>query len=82
MTTVAIIVAALVVRAAVLEIRQPGSARREWAWVSDKAAWAGGSLTAVVVGGLGWTHMGRSALAWGLLAGLLVAHVLGRRSAG
>ncbi|MER7574963.1 hypothetical protein [Streptomyces sp. NPDC126514] len=80
-TTVAVIVAALVVRSAVLEIRQPGSARREWAWVTDKGAWAGGSLTALVVGGLGWARMGPSAVAWGLLAGLLVAHVLGRRSA-
>ncbi|MCL7424843.1 hypothetical protein [Streptomyces sp. YS415] len=79
-TTVAVIIAALVVRSAVLEMRQSGSARREWAWVTDKGAWTGGSLTALVVGGLSWARFGPSAVAWGLLAGLLVALVLGRHS--
>ncbi|MGW1956331.1 hypothetical protein ACWCPI_26885 [Streptomyces sp. NPDC001920] len=81
MTTVVIIAAALVIRAAVLELRDPGSARREWTFVTDRVAWAGGSLTAVVLAALGWPHMGGGVVAWALLAGLLVAQVLGRRSA-
>ncbi|MFE2645627.1 hypothetical protein ACFXDO_24110 [Streptomyces nigra] len=79
-TTVAVIAAALVIRTAVLEMRERGNARREWAFVTDRVALVGGSLTAVVVGAFGWPSMGAGAVAWALLAGLLVAQVLGRRS--
>ncbi|MFH0516254.1 hypothetical protein ACHBTE_03645 [Streptomyces sp. M41] len=81
LATALIIAVILVVKTAVLELREPGRARREWAFVRDRAAWAGGCLTALVVGALGWTYGGYGAVAWALLAGLLVAHVMGRRSA-
>lgn len=78
--TVVIIIAALVVKTAVLELRNPGSARGEWAFVRDGTALTGGSLTALAVGILGWPHGGNNVAAWALLAGLLVAQLVGRRS--
>ncbi len=57
-----------------------GSARREWAFVTDRVALTGGALTAVVVGALGWTYGEYGAVAWALLVGLLVAQVMGRRA--
>ncbi|WP_240797868.1 hypothetical protein [Streptomyces sp. F001] len=78
--TVAIVIAALVIKTAVLEFRDPGTARREWAFVRDGVALAGGSVTALAVSALGWPYGGMGAVAWALLAGLLVAQVMGRRS--
>ncbi|WP_328877081.1 hypothetical protein [Streptomyces sp. NBC_00299] len=80
LATALVITAVLVVKTAVLELRDPGSARREWAFVTDKVALAGGSLTALAVGVAGWVYGGYGVVAWALLAGLLVAQVMGRRS--
>lgn len=44
--TVAIIVAALVIRTAVNETRSPGSARQEWAFVTGGVAMLSGAVTA------------------------------------
>ncbi|WP_405907714.1 hypothetical protein OG742_22595 [Streptomyces sp. NBC_00828] len=72
----AVVVAALVVRSAVAELKKPGEARRQWEFLMNKTAAAiGGSsflavVGAVAVSGLGWGH-----LAWAVLAGLLTAFV-------
>ncbi|OLZ67041.1 hypothetical protein AVW11_14300 [Streptomyces amritsarensis] len=75
--TVAIIVAALVVRTAVAELRAPGSGRRQWAFLTDRRAWAIGAGTAVVLGVFGWATAGPTAALWAALAGLLVASLVG-----
>ncbi|MFC5219930.1 hypothetical protein [Streptomyces coerulescens] len=80
LATAPILIAVLVIRTAVMQLRDPGSARREWAFVRDGVALAGGALTALVVGALGWSYGAYGVVAWALLAGLLVAQVMGRRS--
>ncbi len=61
-------------------LRDSGSARREWAFVTDRGALAGGSLTALVVATLGRPYGGWGVVVWAVLVGLLVAQVLSRRS--
>ncbi|MCX5588972.1 hypothetical protein [Streptomyces erythrochromogenes] len=75
--TVAIIVAALVIRTAVAELRAPGSARRQWAFLTDRRAWAVAAGTALVLGAFGWATAGPAAALWAALAGLLVASLIG-----
>ncbi|QKZ18378.1 hypothetical protein [Streptomyces chartreusis] len=83
LVTALVVAAALAIKTAVLELRDPGSARREWAFLTDRVALAGGALTAVVVGAAGWAYGGYGGygvVAWAMLAGLLVAQVMGRRA--
>ncbi|WP_031151769.1 hypothetical protein OHA91_37045 [Streptomyces erythrochromogenes] len=75
--TVAIIVAALVIRTAVAELRAPGSARRQWAFLTDRRAWAVAAGAALVLGAFGWATAGPTAALWAALAGLLVASLIG-----
>ncbi|MFB8759297.1 hypothetical protein [Streptomyces nigra] len=75
-----ILVAVLVVRTVVRQVRDPDGARAEWAFVTDRVAWAGGAVTALAVGGTGWSYGRYAVVAWALLAGLLVAQLMGRRS--
>lgn len=75
---VAIIAAVLVIRTALMELRQPGSARREWAFVSNGPSLAAGLLAALLLGALGWPSMRYAAVAWSMLAGVLVAYLIAR----
>lgn len=77
--TVAIVAAALVIRTAVAELREPGSARRECAFVADSRAVATGVAAALLLGIAGWRSMGSAAVAWTVLAGVLVAYIADRR---
>lgn len=69
-----IIAAALAVRTALAEWREPGSARKQWRFLSNPIAAAGGGIVfaslaaAVLVSGKPLPY-----LAWALLAGLLAA---------
>ncbi|AWI31789.1 hypothetical protein AB0K47_07955 [Streptomyces tirandamycinicus] len=76
--TVAIVAAVLVIRAALAELRDPGSARARWAFVSNPRAMTAGAVTAVVLGLVGRQHAGPGAVAWAVLAGALVAVVVDR----
>ena len=80
--TVAVIAAALVVKTALNEIRRPGSARQEWAFVTDGVAMLSGATAALCLGAMGWNHAGYGAVAWAGLAGLLVAYLIGQRRPG
>jgi hypothetical protein len=80
--TVAIVAAALVIKTALVELREPGSARREWAFVTHGRAVGAGLVAALLLGIVGWQHAGYGAVAWAGLAGLLVAYVVGRRRPG
>ncbi|WP_328297337.1 hypothetical protein OG389_05550 [Streptomyces sp. NBC_00435] len=75
--SIAIVVAALVIRTAIAEIRQPGSGRRQWKFLTNPRALATGALTAVLLGLLAWVTAGPAAAAWAALAGVLVAYVVG-----
>ncbi|MFE6623694.1 hypothetical protein ACFZBP_07740 [Streptomyces sp. NPDC008086] len=80
LATALALIAVLVIKTAVMQLRDPGTARREWAFVTDGVALSGGALTAVVVGVLGWSYGGSGVVAWALIVGLLVAQVMGRRA--
>lgn len=77
--TVAVVVAALVIRTAVTELREPGSARAQWAFATNARAVATGAVTAAALGLLGWQSGGYGAVAWAVLAGVLVAVIVDRR---
>ncbi|MEV1052020.1 hypothetical protein ACFWZR_21890 [Streptomyces sp. NPDC059017] len=76
--TVAVVAAVFVIRAALAELRDPGSARARWAFVSNLRAVTAGAVTAVVLGLVGWRHAGPGAVAWAVLVGALVAVVVDR----
>ncbi|MFE7276098.1 hypothetical protein [Streptomyces sp. NPDC057623] len=73
-----IVVAALVIRTAIVELRRPGSAREQWAFATRGRAVAAGVVAATAVAVLGWPQAGAAALAWAVLAGALVAFLTGR----
>ncbi|MFE7763059.1 hypothetical protein [Streptomyces sp. NPDC057438] len=71
---VAIVIAALVIKTAIGELRTPGSARRQWQFASDRRALAAGTAIATVL--LGWPQAKGAAIAWALLIGTLTAHLV------
>ncbi|MEU9284829.1 hypothetical protein AB0D57_08875 [Streptomyces sp. NPDC048275] len=72
----AIIMAALVIKTALGELRQPGSARQQWAFSTDRYALAAGAIAAAATVLLGWQEIGAAAAAWALLIGALTAHLI------
>ncbi|WP_137991539.1 hypothetical protein [Streptomyces vilmorinianum] len=77
--TVVVAAAALVCRAAVLEMREPGTGRRAWAFATDRRALGTGLATAVALGAVGWVTVGAGAAVWAGLAGVLVASLTAQR---
>ncbi|MFI1066627.1 hypothetical protein ACH4TC_32660 [Streptomyces spororaveus] len=75
-----IILAALVVRTALTELKHPGSARRQWAFVTNPKAMAAGTTVAAATVLIGGTRYGWVVAAWALLAGALAAFVTGSSS--
>lgn len=73
-----IVIAALVIRTALTEFRDPGSARRQWAFVTNARAMAAGATVAAATILIGGQRFGWAAAAWALLAGALTAFVTGR----
>ncbi|MGW7033001.1 hypothetical protein ACWGFX_38310 [Streptomyces xanthophaeus] len=73
-----IVIAALVIRTAVTELRHPGSTRRQWAFATSPRAMAAGATVAAATVLIGGTRYGWAAAAWALLAGALAAFVTGR----
>ncbi|WP_405442209.1 hypothetical protein OG373_33415 [Streptomyces avidinii] len=74
---IVMVMAALVIRTAIAEIRHPGSGRSQWKFLTGPRALAAGALTALLLGLLGWATAGPVAAAWAVLAGALVAYVAG-----
>ncbi|MEF2528897.1 MULTISPECIES: hypothetical protein [Streptomyces] len=72
-----LVAAALVIRTAVVEMRQPGSARRTWAFTGSPRAMAAGATVTAAVLLTGAGRNGWSAVAWAVLAGALTAHLTG-----
>ncbi|MCY0955278.1 hypothetical protein [Streptomyces sp. H27-S2] len=76
----AIVVAVLVIRTAVTELREPGAGRRQWRFLREPRALAAGALVAIVLALAGGrSAAGASALPWALMAGALVAFTIGGR---
>jgi hypothetical protein len=80
--TAAVVVAAWIIRTAVTELRHPGTARAEWAFLRDARALATGVATACLLGLLGWLQAGPEGLIWALLASALVAYAVSNLRAG
>ncbi|MEU9207759.1 GNAT family N-acetyltransferase [Streptomyces sp. NPDC048415] len=70
-----IALAMLVIGTARLEIRNPGSARAHWSWLTHGRARAAGAAAALLLSVAGRGLAGVAAIAWAVLAGLLVAHI-------
>ncbi|WP_406082438.1 hypothetical protein OG468_35445 [Streptomyces zaomyceticus] len=71
----AVVLAILVIRTAVQELREPGSARREWACLRNRRAVVLGAATVLVLGAVGWAFTGPAAVPWAALAGLLATRI-------
>jgi hypothetical protein len=72
----AAVAALLVIRTALVEIRQPGTARRQWCFLSNRRAMTAGAVVAPLLCVGGWRAVGVASVAWALLAGALVAHIV------
>ncbi|MCX4776925.1 hypothetical protein [Streptomyces sp. NBC_01264] len=73
-----IVIAALVIRTALTELRDPGSAQRQWAFAANARAMAVGATVASAIILIGGQRFGWAASAWALLAGALTAFLTGR----
>ncbi|MGW6844402.1 hypothetical protein [Streptomyces sp. NPDC054958] len=80
--TVAVILAAWIIKTAVTELRHPGSASREWAFLQDSRALSYGAVTAGLLGLVGWLHAGGEGLVWALLAAALAAYAASKVRSG
>ncbi|MFG2617312.1 hypothetical protein ACGFXC_06780 [Streptomyces sp. NPDC048507] len=74
----AIVLAALVVRAALAELREPGTGGRRWQFLTDPRAVSAGAVTALVLGPLGWWRAGGEGVVWAALAAVLTAFAVGQ----
>ncbi|MFD7324439.1 hypothetical protein ACFV9D_25655 [Streptomyces sp. NPDC059875] len=80
MLTAVVAAAALVCRAAVLELREPGTGRRAWAFATDRRALGAGLGAALALGAVGWATVGGAeVVVWAGLAGVLVASLTAER---
>ncbi|MFE5487617.1 hypothetical protein [Streptomyces sp. NPDC056527] len=78
--TAVVAAAALVCRAAVLEMRTPGAGRRAWAFATDRRALGAGAGAALALGAVGWATVGGAEVVlWAVLAGILVASLTAER---
>ncbi|MCB5166961.1 hypothetical protein LG634_19205 [Streptomyces bambusae] len=75
----AVVIAALVIRTAVAELRDPGAGRRQWRFLRDPRALAAGACVTLVLALAGWRSGGLPALPWAVLAGALVSFTIGGR---
>ncbi|MEU9860776.1 hypothetical protein AB0D99_07870 [Streptomyces sp. NPDC047971] len=78
--TAVVAAAALVCRAAVLEMRTPGAGRRAWAFATDRRALGAGAGAACALGAVGWATVGGAeVVVWAVLAGIIVASLTAER---
>ncbi|MFG2981245.1 hypothetical protein ACGFYQ_08275 [Streptomyces sp. NPDC048258] len=73
-----IVIAALVIRTALTQLRHPGSARRQWAFATSPRALAAGTAVAAATAFTGIPRLGWAAAAWAVLTGALTAFLTGR----
>ncbi|MEU8836560.1 hypothetical protein [Streptomyces sp900116325] len=74
-----IVVAALVIRTALGELRQHGTAGRQWRFLANTAAVAAGAVSAAALGtAVAVTELRPGHAAWALLGGILTAFIVDR----
>ena len=74
-----VVIAALVIRTALGEIRRPGTARRQWRFLTNKRAVMAGAGSAAVLGSaLAYGGSGPGHALWALLGGVLTAFIVDR----
>ncbi|MFJ6934733.1 hypothetical protein [Streptomyces sp. NPDC101132] len=76
--TAAVVVAVFVVRAAVVEMRHPGSALVRWSLLRDARTLRTGAFVAGPLAVVGWVRAGAEGLVWGLLVAALVAYAVSK----
>lgn len=74
----AVVLVLLVIRTAVREMREPGSARREWVFLREWRGLLTFVGTASVLAVVSWTISGPAHLPWVCLAAVLVARISSR----
>lgn len=74
----AVVLALLVVRTAVQEVREPGSARLEWRFLRERRGLLTFLGTASVLAAVSWPTSNPAYLPWVGLAALLVARISSR----
>lgn len=73
------VVAALVIRTALGELRRPGAAGQQWRFLANTTAVAAGVASTAVLGTtLAVTGLGPGHAAWALLGGILTAFIVDR----
>ncbi|MFE0631142.1 hypothetical protein ACFW3D_29820 [Streptomyces sp. NPDC058864] len=77
----AVVIAALIVRTGLDELRHPGTARHYWAFIHDRRAQGAGIGIGAIATSLAWPDTGWAAPAWAVLISLLVAFLIGRQGA-
>ncbi|MFF9016551.1 hypothetical protein ACF09C_26725 [Streptomyces sp. NPDC014870] len=70
-----VVLAILVIRTAVRELRKPGSARHEWTFLRERRGLLTFLGTASVLSAVSWTVSGPAHVPWVGLAALLVARI-------
>ncbi|MFB7224837.1 hypothetical protein [Streptomyces sp. NPDC056227] len=73
-----VLLALLVIRTAVREMKEPGGARHEWMFLRERRGLVAFLATALVLSAVSWTISGPAYLPWVGLAALLVARVSSR----
>ncbi|MFB6809625.1 hypothetical protein [Streptomyces sp. NPDC056387] len=74
----AMVIAALVVRSALAELREPGSGRRQWMHFRDSRAILAGVCASLALVLPCWRQAGVEGVVWAALAGFLVTFVMGQ----
>lgn len=75
-----VIIAMLLLRVAIGELRRPGSTRQQWLFLRNRIAVAAGAVAFVLTVGAGWFVGKDGVLMWAVLIGLLVAFIADRLS--
>ncbi|WP_329238247.1 hypothetical protein OHB07_38145 [Streptomyces sp. NBC_00111] len=75
-----IILAMLLLRLLVGEVRHPGSTHQQWLFLRNRAALIAGAVAFVLTAGAGWVVAKTGVLLWAVLIGLLVAFIADRLS--
>ncbi|NGO07524.1 hypothetical protein G5C60_07605 [Streptomyces sp. HC44] len=70
------VVAMVVIRTALVEMRHPGSTRRQWCFLARRQPMTAGATAAVLLSLVGRQAAGIASVVWALVAGALVAHVV------
>ncbi|MFE6481026.1 hypothetical protein [Streptomyces rochei] len=75
---VLMIIAMLLLRVVIGELRRPGSTRQQWLFLRNRTAVIAGAVAFVLAVATGWVVAKAGVLLWAVLVGLLVALIADR----